>query len=100
MSTNCLELTLPGGITQAKIKGAGTVLWNTKATSKISFAIVNGPKINGHDQPSHLSIPGTVTAGMFKGSKVSGTLTQNQACLAGHATVASISFKQFAKIAL
>jgi hypothetical protein len=100
VSTNCLELTLPGGISEAKIKGTGTVVWNTKATSTISFAITNVPKINGHDQPSHIAIPGTVTAGKFKGSKVSATLTQNQACLLGHATVASITFKQFSTIAV
>jgi hypothetical protein len=100
-STNCLELTLPGGVSAAKIKGTATVAWNTKSTSTLSFSIVNGPKVKGHDQPSDiLSIPGTVTAGKFKGSKVSGILAQNQACLLGHATVASFNFKQLSKIAL
>jgi hypothetical protein len=99
--SNCLELTLPGGVSAAKIKGTATVVWNTAATSTLTLSIANGPTIKGRAQPPNtLSIPGTVTAGKFKGSKVSGTLTQNQPCLLGHPTVASFNFKQLAKIAV
>jgi hypothetical protein len=95
-----LELTLPGGISAAKIKGTATVVWNTKETSTLSLSIANGPKVKGKEPSAIISIPGTVTAGKYKGSKVSGTLTQNQACLQGHATVASFNVKQLSKVAI
>ena len=99
--TNCLDFTLPGGVSAAKIKGTATVVWNTKATSTLTLSIANGPTIKGHTQPPNtISIPGTVTAGQFKGSKVSGTFTQDQPCLLGHPTVSSFTFKQLSKIAL
>src|ERR1700690_2614138 len=92
-STNCLEPTLPGSVSAAKIKGTAIVVWNTTATSTISFSITNGPKSSGHQPSELISIPGSVTAGKFKSSKVSGTLTQNAACLQGLPSVASFSFK-------
>ena len=99
--TNCLDFTLPGGVSAAQIKGSATIVWNTSATSTLTLSIANGPTVKGHAQPPNtISIPGTVTAGKFKGSKVSGTLTQNQPCLLGRPTVTSFTFKQLSKIAL
>jgi hypothetical protein len=50
------------------LKGTATVVWNTKATSTISWSLTPGPK----GKITTVNLPGTVTAGLFKGSKMSG----------------------------
>jgi hypothetical protein len=64
-ANNCI------GLAQGKssnISGTAKVVWNNKATSTITLKAVGVP-----GKPTQLKIPGTVTAGKFKGSKTSGT---------------------------
>jgi hypothetical protein len=66
-ANNCI------GLAQGKssnISGTAKVVWNNNSTSSLSLKAVG---VNG--KPTELTIPGTVTAGKFKGSKSSGTVS-------------------------
>ena len=65
-ANNCI------GLAQGKssnISGTAKVVWNNKSTSAVSLKAIG---VKG--KPTQLTIPGTVTAGKFKGSKTSGTV--------------------------
>ena len=78
------------------IKGTATVVWNDKSTSTLSIKLVGVTK-----KPTETTIPGTVTAGKFKGSKTSGTTIYTLAtgeCSAKPFTTAT--FKNLTKIVI
>jgi hypothetical protein len=79
------------------LKGTATVVWNTKQTSTISWSLTPGPK----GKITTVNLPGTVTAGLFKGSKMTGqvmfTLTKGQC---GTAPLTSVPVKQVTKIVI
>lgn len=64
---NCATLATAGSSNQAK--GTETITWNTGKTSTVAIALTG---VNG--QPTQAKVSGTVTAGLFKGSKQSGTV--------------------------
>jgi hypothetical protein len=55
--------------TSSGITGTAKIVWNDKSTSTLSLKLVGVTK-----KPTQTTIPGTVTAGAFKGSKSSGTI--------------------------
>jgi hypothetical protein len=65
VAQNCAGLATQ---TNFGLKGTGTIVWNTKQTSTVSWALTPGPK----GKFTTVNLPGTVTAGLFKGSKMSG----------------------------
>jgi hypothetical protein len=80
----------------ANIKGTATVVWNNKKTSTIALSLVGVTK-----KPTETTIPGTVTAGMFKGSKSSGTVVYTLAknnC--GTLPFSSATFKSLTKVVI
>jgi len=64
---NCATLATSGSANPAK--GTETIIWNTKQTSTVNITLTG---VKG--QPKEARIAGTVTAGLFKGSKESGTV--------------------------
>ena len=50
-------------------KGTETIIWNTGKKSTIAVTLTG---VNG--QPTQAKVSGTVTAGLFKGAKQSGTV--------------------------
>jgi hypothetical protein len=65
---NCT--TLATAKTANPTNGTGTWTWNTKKTSTIALTLTGGTGKNA----THAALAGTVTAGVFKGSKLSGTV--------------------------
>ena len=79
------------------LKGTATVVWNNKKTSTISWSLTPGPK----GKITTVNLPGTVTAGLFKGSKMSGqvmfTFPKGQC---GTLPLTSATVKQATKIVI
>ncbi len=79
VKTGTLSATLKYGLAQncigqaqgksSGIKGTAKIVWNDKSTSTLSLKLVG---VTG--KPTQTTIPGTVTAGKFKGSKSTGTI--------------------------
>jgi hypothetical protein len=93
IANNCSTL-LAGASTGTK--GTETLTWNTKKTSTVALTLVG---VKGHVTQTKAS--GTVTAGVFKGSKQSGTLNYTLpkgACTA--AGLSKVTFKQIAPIVI
>ena len=92
-ASNCTSL-LAGATTGTK--GTETVTWNTLKISTVALTLVG---VNGH--PTQTKAAGGVTAGLFKGSKQSGTL--NYTLPTGACTSAGLSkvtFKQLTPIVI
>lgn len=64
---NCATLATAGSTNPTK--GTETITWNNSQTSTIAVTLTG---VNG--QPTQAKVMGTVTAGLFKGSKQSGTV--------------------------
>ena len=64
IAANCSSL-LSGAAT--KTAGTVSIVWNTKATSTVGKATLVG--VTGH--PTQSTVSGAITAGLFKGKKVS-----------------------------
>jgi len=79
------------------LKGTATVVWNNKKTSTISWSLTPGPK----GKITTVNLPGTVTAGLFKGSKMTGqvmfTFPKGQC---GTTPLTSVTVKQVTKIVI
>jgi hypothetical protein len=65
---NCT--TLATAKTASPTKGTGTWTWNNKKTSTIALTLTGGTGATA----THAKLAGTVTAGLFKGSKLSGSV--------------------------
>jgi hypothetical protein len=94
VAQNCAGLAKQGNF---GLKGTGTIVWNTKATSTITWALTPGPK----GKFTTVNLPGTVTAGLFKGSKMSGQVTftlSGGQC--GTKPLTSVGFKQATKFVI
>jgi hypothetical protein len=63
VASNCASL-IKGDST--KTSGTTTVVWNTKATSVAKVTLVGVPK-----KPTSQTVAGTISTGLFKGSKLS-----------------------------
>jgi hypothetical protein len=90
---NCSSLV--AGAT-ANIAGTETITWNTKATSTVALKLTGVTK-----KATETTATGPVSAGLFKGSKQSGTLNYtplNGGC--GKAALAKVSFKQITAITI
>ena len=85
---NCSTLATAGSTNPTK--GTETITWNTKQTSTVTLSLTG---VKGH--PTQAKIAGTVTAGLFKGSKETGTVgyvIPKGACTAKPLSV--VTFKQ------
>ena len=77
-----------------RAKGTLTFSWNNKRTSTVSFALLFGA-IKG--EPSVAKVTGTVTAGLFKGAKETGSLywaLSSTACFGG-SPLTSFTFSEY-----
>ena len=93
VANNCSTL-LAGATTGTK--GTETISWNTKKTSTVALALVG---VKGHVTQTKAS--GPVSAGLFKGSKQSGTL--NYTLPSGACTntgLSKVTFKNITPIVL
>ena len=93
--SNCtLLISQVTAATTVVAKGTATFTWNNRRTSTVSLSVSLGAI---PDQPSVAKIAGTVTAGLFKGMKESGTVIwslDSTACFGG-APLKSLTFTQF-----
>jgi hypothetical protein len=86
--SNCKTLLTP---TKTPTKVTLTVTWNTKKTSTIAATLSEIPKVPVTTQ----KVAGTVTKGLFAGSKISGKITYTapkNACTKGH-PLAKVTYK-------
>jgi hypothetical protein len=94
-ATNCTQMIaqITSSVT-VRAKGKLTFSWNNKRTSTVSFALLFGA-IKG--EPSVAKVTGTVTAGLFKGAKETGSLywaLSSSACFGG-SPLTSFTFSEF-----
>jgi hypothetical protein len=82
LAANCSSL-LKGDAT--KTAGTVSIIWNTKATSTVAKATLVG--VTGH--PTQSTVSGAITAGLFKGKKVS--VVTNYVLPKGGCTAAALS---------
>jgi hypothetical protein len=82
LAANCSSL-LAGAST--KTAGTVSIIWNTKATSTVGKATLVG--VTGH--PTQSTVSGAITAGLFKGKKVS--VVTNYIIPAGGCTSANLA---------
>jgi hypothetical protein len=86
VANNCASLLAPGGTTSTT--GTVSIVWNTKATSTAKVTL---PGVKG--KPTTFTLMGSITTGLFKGSKLSVVATfkpLNGGCTKGALT--SVSF--------
>ena len=93
VANNCTSL-LAGATTGTK--GTESITWNTKKTSTVALTLVG---VKGHVTQTKAS--GPVTAGLFKGSKQSGTLNYTLPTGACTSTgLSKVTFKQLTPIVI
>jgi hypothetical protein len=92
---NCT--TLATSKTPSPTKGTGTWVWNTKKTSTIALTLTGGTGATA----THAKLAGTVTAGLFKGSKLSGSVIYTiPAGACQKVALTKVTFKQLTAIVI
>ena len=94
-ATNCTQMIaqITSSVT-VRAKGTLTFTWNNKRTSTVAFSLLFG---SIKSEPSVAKVTGSVTAGLFKGEKETGSLywsLSSTACFGG-SPLTSFTFSEY-----